>query len=59
VSNDVQVITTAIKEQKSISIDKFPDIIPDTINVKVTDTPEKQPINLNVTVKENQQTKIQ
>lgn len=59
VSNDVQVITTAIKEQKSISIDKFPDILPDTLNVKVIDTPEKQPINFNVTVKENQPTKIQ
>ncbi|MBR3919574.1 MAG: hypothetical protein IKJ59_12705 [Clostridia bacterium] len=52
-------LESAIKEQKSISIDKFPDILPDTLNVKVTDTPEKQPINLNVTVKENQPTKIQ
>lgn len=53
-----QVIST-IKEQKSISIDKFPDIIPDTLNVRVTDASDKQPINLNVTVKENQPTKVQ
>lgn len=55
----IELVISAIKEQKSISIDKFPDILPDTLNVKVTDTPEKQPINLNVTVKENQPTKIQ
>lgn len=58
-SEQINTIISAIKEQKSISIDKFPDILPDTLNVKVTDTPEKQPINLNVTVKENQPTKIQ
>ena len=58
-SEQINTIISAIKEQKSISIDKFPDILPDTFNVKVTDTPEKQPINLNVTVKENQPTKIQ
>lgn len=58
-SEQINTIISAIKEEKSISIDKFPDILPDTLNVKVTDTPEKQPINLNVTVKENQPTKIQ
>ena len=52
-------LESAIKEQKSISIDKFPDIIPDTLNVRVTDASDKQPINLNVTVKENQPTKVQ
>lgn len=52
-------LESAIKEQKSISIDKFPDIIPDTLNIKVTDTPAKQPINLSVTVKENQPIKVQ
>lgn len=52
----LEQVISAIKEQKSVSIDKFPDIIPDTLNVKVTD---KQSINLNVTVKENQSTKIQ
>lgn len=55
----INTIISAIKEQKSISIDKFPDIILDTLNVRVTDTPTKQPINLNVTVKENQPTKVQ
>ena len=58
-SEQINTIISAIKEQKSISIDKFPDILPDTLNVKVTDTPETQPINLNVIVKENQPTKIQ
>ncbi len=58
-NESLEQVISAIKEQKSISIDKFPDILPDTLNVKVTDTPEKQPINLNVTVKENQPTKIQ
>lgn len=58
-SEQINTIISSIKEEKSISIDKFPDILPDTLNVKVTDTPEKQPINLNVTVKENQPTKIQ
>lgn len=52
-------LESVIREQKSISIDKFPDIIPDTLNVRVTDAPDKQPINLNVTVKENQPTKVQ
>ena len=55
----LEQVISAIKEQKSISIDKFPDIIPDTLNVKVTDAPDKQPINLNVTVTENQPTKVQ
>ena len=49
-------IKTAIEQNRNISIDA---INTDTLNVKVTDTPEKQPINLNVTVKENQPTKIQ
>ena len=52
-------LETTIKGQKSISIDKFPDIIPDTLNVRVSDVSDKQPINLNVTVKENQPTKVQ
>ena len=52
-------VISAIKEQKSISIDKFPNIIPDTLNVRVTDALDKQPINLNVTVKENQPAKVQ
>lgn len=55
----IEQVISAIKEQKSISIDKFPNILPDTLNVKVADTPNKQPINLNVIVKENQPTKIQ
>lgn len=58
-SEQINTIISTIKEEKSISIDKFPDILPDTLNVKVTGSPEKQPINLNVTVKENQPTKIQ
>ena len=58
-SEQINTIISTIKEEKSISIDKFPDILPDTLNVKVTNTSEKQPINLNVTVKENQPTKIQ
>lgn len=58
-SEQINTIISAIKEQKSISIDKFPDIIPDTLNVRVTDAPDKQPINLNVTVKENQPIKVQ
>lgn len=58
-NESLEQVISAIKEEKSISIDKFPDILPDTLNVKVTNTPEKQPINLNVTVKENQPTKIQ
>ena len=58
-SEQINTIISAIKEEKSISIDKFPDILPDTFNVKVTNTSEQQPINLNVTVKENQPTKIQ
>ena len=32
---------------------------PDTLNVRVADAPDKQPINLNVIVKENQPTKVQ
>ena len=52
-------VISAIKEQKSISIDKFPDIIPDTLNVRVTDASDKQPINLNVTVKGNQPKEVQ
>ena len=55
----LEQVVSAIKEQKSISIDKFPDIIPDTPNVRVTDALDKQPINLNVTVKENQPAKVQ
>ena len=55
----LEQVVSAIKEQKSISIDKFPDIIPDTLNVRVTDASDKQPINLNVTVKENQPVKVQ
>ena len=51
----LEQVVSAIKEQKSISIDKFPDIIPDTLNIRVTDASDKQPINLNVTVKENNQ----
>ena len=31
----------------------------DTLNVRVTDDPDKLPINLNVTVKENQPIKVQ
>ena len=58
-SEQINTIISAIKEQKSISIDKFPDIIPDTLNVRVTDASDKQPINLNVTVKENQPAKVQ
>lgn len=55
----LEQVVSAIKEQKSISIDKFPDIIPDTLNVRVTDASDKQPINLNVTVKGNQPVKVQ
>ena len=55
----LEQVVSAIKEQKSISIDKFPDIIPDTLNIRVTDASDKQPINLNVTVKENQPIKVQ
>ena len=55
----LEQVVSAIKEQKSISIDKFPDIIPDTLNIRVTDASDKQPINLNVTVKENQPLKVQ
>ena len=58
-SEQINTIISAIKEQKSISIDKFPDIIPDTLNIRVIDASDKQPINLNVTVKENQPTKVQ
>ena len=58
-SKQINAIISAIKEQKSISIDKFPDIIPDTLNVRVTDAPDKQPINLNVIVKENQPKEVQ
>ena len=58
-NESLEQVISAIKEEKSISIDKFPDILPDTLNVNVTNTSEKQPINLNVTVKENQPTKIQ
>lgn len=55
-STDVQEIKTAIEQNKNISIDL---INSDTINVKVADTPGKQPINLNVTVKGNQPVKVQ
>ena len=55
----LEQVVSAIKEQESIYIDKFPDIIPDTLNVRVTDASDKQPINLNVTVKENQSIKVQ
>ena len=55
----LEQVVSAIKEQKSISIDKFPNIIPDTLNIRVTDASDKQPINLNVTVKENQPIKVQ
>jgi hypothetical protein len=55
----LEQVVSAIKEQKSISIDKFPDIIPDTLNIRVADASDKQPINLNVTVKENQPIKVQ
>lgn len=55
----LEQVVSAIKEKKSISIDKFPDIIPDTLNIRVTDASDKQPINLNVTVKENQPIKVQ
>ena len=55
----LEQVVSAIKEQKSISIDMFPDIIPDTLNIRVTDASDKQPINLNVTVKENQSIKVQ
>ena len=55
----LEQVVSAIKEQESISIDKFPDIIPDTLNIRVTDASDKQPINLNVTVKENQPIKVQ
>ena len=57
-SEQINIIISAIKEQKSISIDKFPDIIPETLNVKVTEVPNKLPVDLNVTVKESQPTKI-
>lgn len=40
-SEQINTIISAIKEQKSISIDKFPDIIPDTLNVRVTDASDK------------------
>ncbi len=56
---DIQRIESAIIKQKHISIDSICTTLPDTLNVKVTGSPEKQPINLNVTVKENQPTKIQ
>lgn len=55
-SADMRGIKTAIEQNRNISIDA---INTDTLNVKVTNTPEKHPINLNVTVKENQPTKIQ
>ena len=55
-SADMRGIKTAIEQNRNISIDA---INTDTLNVKVTNTSEKQPINLNVTVKENQPTKIQ
>lgn len=58
-SEQINTIISVIKEQKSISIDKFPDIIPDTLNVRVTDASDKQPINLNVTVKGNQPKEVQ
>lgn len=57
-SEQINTIISAIMEQKSISIDKFPDIIPDTLNVRVADIPDRQPINLNVTVTENQPTNV-
>ena len=57
-SEQINTIISAIKEQKSISIDKFPEIIPDTLNVKVTEVPNKLPINLNVTLKDNQSANI-
>ncbi len=43
-----QVIFTIQK-----SMDKFPNIITDTFNVKITDTLNKQPINLEETLKKN------
>lgn len=55
----LEQVISAIKEQKYISIERFPNIIPDTLNIRVTDAPDKQPINLNVTVKENLPTKVQ
>ena len=57
-SEQINTIISAVKEQKSISIDKFLEIIPDTLNVKVTEVTNKLPINLNVTLKDNQPTKI-
>lgn len=56
---DIKWIESAIIKQKHISIDSICTSLPDTLNVKVTGSPEKQPINLNVTVKENQPTEIQ
>lgn len=53
-SQQIYSIINAIKEQKSISIEHFPNIIPDTLNVKLTDKDDNQPINLNVTVKPDQ-----
>lgn len=55
---NIEQIITAIQEQKSISIEHFPNIIPDTLNVKLTDKDDNQPINLNVTVKPDQPKQI-
>ena len=51
---NLERLIIAIQEQKSISIDKFPNIMPDTLKIKITDKSDKQPINLNVTVKPDQ-----
>ena len=57
-SQQIYSIINAIQEQKSISIEHFPNIIPDTLNVKLTDKTDNQPINLNVTVKPDQPKQI-
>ncbi len=57
-SQQIYSIINAIQEQKSISIEHFPNIIPDTLNVKLTDKDDNQPINLNVTVKPDQPKQI-
>ena len=57
-SEQINSIITAIHEQKSISIEHFPNIIPDTLNVKLTDKIDNQPINLSVTVKPDQPKQI-
>lgn len=54
-SADMQDIKTAIEQNKNISIEA---INTDTINVKVANVPNNQPINLNVKVKPDQPKQI-